>query len=71
MRGFTKMAKALSERHVLTVGETSDFTERGGILNFVIHDGRLRFEVNVAAAEAHHLKVSSKLLQLAIGKFRR
>jgi hypothetical protein len=69
MRGYTKSAKALLERNVLTVGEANDFIERGGIINFVIHDGRLRFKVNMAAAEAHHLKISSKLLQLAVESF--
>ena len=69
MRGYIRVARELLERNVLTVGETSDFIDRGGIINFVTHHGRLRFQVSVAAAEAHHLKVSSKLLQLAVGSF--
>jgi hypothetical protein len=66
MRGYARMSSTLSGLNVLTVGEVGDFTERGGIVNFVIRDGHLRFEVNSLAAERHHLKLSSKLLQLAV-----
>jgi len=50
---------------VLTVGETKGFAARGGIINFVVERDRVRFEVNVDAAERAGLKISSKLLSLA------
>jgi|KBSSwiStaDraftv2_1062776.scaffolds.fasta_scaffold511981_2 YfiR/HmsC-like len=50
---------------VLTVGEAVGFADRGGMINFVVTDGHVRFEINPIAAERGRLKVSSKLLQLA------
>ena len=50
---------------VLTVGETEGFAAEGGVVNFRVEDGQVRFEVNVAAAERANLRISSKLLSLA------
>jgi len=50
---------------VLTVGEADGFDQRGGIVNLLIADGRIRFEVNPHAAERAHLQISSRLLSLA------
>ena len=50
---------------ILTVSEVTDFARDGGIVNFVLHENRVRFEVNVDAAERARLMISSKLLKLA------
>ena len=50
---------------ILTVGETPNYIERGGIVNFFLEDGKVRFEINRAAAERAGLRVSSRLLHLA------
>jgi hypothetical protein len=50
---------------VLTVGEADRFARRGGMIGFFFEDGRVRLEVNVKAAEAARLRVSSKLLSVA------
>lgn len=50
---------------VLTVGEVPDFTRQGGVINFYVESNRVRFVINLAAADRAHLKVSSKLLSLA------
>ncbi len=50
--------------HALTVGDTKGFIQSGGIINLVIIDGKIGFEINVAAAEKADLKISSKLLKL-------
>jgi len=65
-RGSTERVRVLAGLSILTIGEMSEFAERGGMINFVVKDGHVRFEVNPSAAERGHLKVSSKLLQLAI-----
>jgi hypothetical protein len=56
---------ALKGRSILTVGDTEDFAEDGGIIRFVTENNRIRFRINVDAAEAAHLVISSKLLRLA------
>ena len=59
------LLKTVRGEPVLTVGETPGFASQGGIINFIIRDNRLRFEINPDAAERAGLRISSKLLQLA------
>ena len=49
----------------LTVGETPRFLSQGGIINFVIEGGKVRFDINQEAAARADLKISSRLLRLA------
>jgi hypothetical protein len=55
----------LKSCNVLTVGEVEGFAANGGVINFEIVDSKVRFEVNIDAAERAGLKLSSKLLSLA------
>jgi hypothetical protein len=50
---------------VLSVGESADFLRAGGIVNFVVEAGHVRFDVNVEVAAARGIRISSKLLRLA------
>jgi hypothetical protein len=50
---------------ILTVGETDDFLEDGGVIRFLIEDARLRFQLNVNAASEAHLTISSRLRAIA------
>jgi hypothetical protein len=50
---------------VLTVGESPDFIEQGGIINFVRDAGMMRFEIDQEAARRARLQISSRLLRLA------
>lgn len=61
----TKIIKAVKDLPVLTIGETVDFLESGGIINFLMEDKKVRFEINNTAAKQAKLKISSKLLRLA------
>src|SRR2546427_1255051 len=47
---------------VLTVGETDTFIPLGGMIRLSRKENRIRPEVNLAAVERAHLKISSKLL---------
>jgi len=49
----------------LTIGESSTFLQQGGIANFYVERGSVRFEINAAAAERARIRISSRLLQLA------
>jgi len=55
----------LKDTNTLTVGETQNFMRRGGIINFIIVENRVRFEINLIAAERAGITISAKLLQLA------
>lgn len=54
-----------SGRPVLTVGETEHFARDGGIIGFCLEEQKVRFEINLNAAEQAQLKISAKLLSLA------
>jgi len=56
---------SLRKMPVLTVGESEDFLRQGGIIRFCLEDRKVRFEINQQAAGDAHLKISSRLLQLA------
>jgi len=50
---------------VLTVTDGAEGLDDSGIINFVVEDSRVRFEINARAAAANRLTISSKLLSLA------
>lgn len=57
--------EALRGSSVLTVGETDGFVEAGGIINFVLRDDHIQFDVNHKAADAAGLHISARLLSVA------
>lgn len=58
--------KLVGGQPVLTVGETSGFAERGGMIGFrLTDDGRVAFDVNLQQAQRAGLKVSSQVLRVA------
>lgn len=55
---------AARHRPVLTITELDD-SAAGGIINFVIVDDRVRFDIQLPAAQHSGLKVSARLLAVA------
>jgi hypothetical protein len=55
----------LKGRSILTVSDADAFGKRGGMVRFVAENNRIRLRVNVAAARAAGLTISSKLLRVA------
>jgi hypothetical protein len=55
----------VSDWPVLTVSDMDGFAHRGGMVNFITIEKKIRFQINVPAAERNGLKISSKLLRLA------
>jgi hypothetical protein len=47
------------------VSDADRFAERGGMIRFVTDRNRIRLQLNLTAAEAAHLTISSKLLRVA------
>jgi YfiR/HmsC-like len=60
-----KVLAALENSHVLVVGETEDFIERGGSAQFFVEGNKIRFAFNTDAVSRSELKISSKLLSIA------
>ena len=63
---YAEIVAGLHNTPVLTIGETDTFIGSGGIINFVRAENKIRFQINDPAAKAVGLKISSKLLSLAI-----
>ena len=55
----------LGEYPVLTVSDIDEFTDHGGIIQFRLVDNKVRFNINIDAAERARLNISSKLLSLS------
>jgi YfiR/HmsC-like len=56
---------ALNTAPILTIGESDGFVQHGGIIGFCLQDNKIRFDINLKAAQRANLKISSRLLLLA------
>jgi len=57
---------AATRLNILTVSDMPGFAERGGVIELVNKEDRIRFEVNLTAAKESHLVLSSELLKIAV-----
>jgi YfiR/HmsC-like len=63
---LTRDLDALKEKPILTVSSMPGFLDRGGMIQFIVQDNRVRFAVSLAAATHVHLTFSSQLLKVAV-----
>ncbi len=56
---------ATAGQPVLTIGDSDQFIDRGGIIGLEIEKNRIQFAINIAASENAGLGISAQLLQLA------
>jgi len=61
----TALLAEIAGHAVLTVGESDNFIEQGGMVRLFIEQNKLRFDINQQAAEQSGLRLSSRLLVLA------
>jgi hypothetical protein len=54
------------EEPVLTITDSSNLGKKGSCINFIVLDGKLKFELNQASLTATTLKVASQLSSMAI-----
>lgn len=64
-RALEPVLQAVRASSVLTVGESDAFEEQGGIITFVVTGEKLRFAIDMNAAERAGLKISAQLQKLA------
>lgn len=55
----------LRDQAVLTIGDSAGFLNDGGMINLMLVDGSIRFEVNLAAAKQSGLGLNPRVLGLA------
>jgi len=60
-----EILSAVKHRPVLTVSDGDGFANQGGMIQFVTDKSRIRLRINLDAAEAANLTISSKLLRVA------
>lgn len=62
---LSTLARAAAQRGILTVTDTPGALDHGSVINFIIVEGRVRFEIALEAAERSNVKLSSRLLAVA------
>jgi hypothetical protein len=62
---INRVVDAANKQGVLTVSDMPHFANRGGMIQFVTDDKRVRFEVNLTAAQRAGVTLSSELLKVA------
>jgi len=62
---FKEINDLVKYHSVLTVSDVDGFLKTGGIINFVLEQSKIRFEVNMFAADESKLDIRSQLLRLA------
>ena len=64
-KSIRDIINAVKANNILTVADTTNFLEVGGIINFVMENKKVRFEINNTAAKRSKLEIRSQLLRLA------
>jgi hypothetical protein len=64
-RDVDTVLKDVAGAPVLTIGDVENFVGRGGVIQFILDSGHIRFDVNLAAAAAGRLTLSARMLQVA------
>lgn len=62
---------ALKGAPVVTVSDLEQFARQGGTIGFMPLENKLRFEINLDATESAGVKISSKLITLAVTVYSR
>jgi hypothetical protein len=57
--------RELGQAKVLTVGDTDGFCREGGMINLIVNNGRLSFEINSLAAKKRGIEIDPQVLSLA------
>ncbi|MBY0408439.1 MAG: YfiR family protein [Rickettsiales bacterium] len=57
---------ALKGRPVLTVSDVEGFAEKGGMIGFVMSDGKIKVVVNTHSATQSGMRVDAQLLEIAL-----
>jgi hypothetical protein len=65
IRRSTAALDSIKTLPVLTVSDSSDFSQSGGIIELYVDGGRIRFAINVDAGGRSGVRLSSRLLGLA------
>jgi hypothetical protein len=60
-----QILEAISAGSVLTAGECDKFLDAGGMINFILRENKVAFEINTAATKNANIQINSRVLRLA------
>ena len=64
-RDWSKVLGAVGGTPVMTVSDGDGFVKSGGIIELLLENNKIRFDINLNEARVSKLKISAQLLQLA------
>ncbi|MBC8165126.1 MAG: YfiR family protein [Bryobacteraceae bacterium] len=64
-RSVSGSLRDLQRAPVLTIGESADFGETGGMMSLLLVNGKIQLHINTQAVRAANLRISAQLLRLA------
>lgn len=59
------LVRTLSGSPILSIGEGPSFADAGGMIGLYVNDSRMRFEVNLSAAQRAGITLNSQMIKLA------
>lgn len=59
------LLRSAAGKPILTVSDVPNFMELGGMIGFVIENGRVALEINLRQIRASNLEISAKVLEIA------
>ena len=62
---MANILESVKEQGILTIADTKGFLEAGGIINLMMEEKKVRFEINMVAAKKSGIQIRSQLLRLA------
>lgn len=62
---IAEVLHALEGRPVLVVGDSEGFAEKGVMINLVLRDNKVKFQINYGAARNAGIEIDAQLLRLA------
>ncbi len=62
---YSKIFASLAQKPVLTVGETDDFLEQGGMIEFYLQERRVRLSIALPKLRSAQLNANANLLKVA------
>ncbi len=65
VQNFLKIRGSRPLQNTLTVGETRDFLDSGGQIQFYTEDNRVKFAIDLTAVERAGLKIDARVLNIA------
>lgn len=62
---FKEILDSIQGTSIVTISDIPDFERQGGMIGLFLRENRVRFSINIDAADFAHVKVNSQLLKIS------